>query len=246
MKDNKTLCLNCGTQLQGNFCHNCGQSAKVKRLSFSDTIRDFFSSSLAVEGPFFKTLKGLIVNSGQLFREYIAGKRKTYYKPVAFFIMLTAIYIIVRSLIKLDSFGGSPPPSNVQGNRKVFIDAAFYMVKNINNILFFLVLSIGVVQKLFFWKKYRLIEYISTGFYLAGFYILYGLFSAIVSTYIFPFRPQINLLVLFGMLVYSFYSMHLQKDFLSIIKYPFMAIFSILLYVVMGYGFSLLIAYLTQ
>lgn len=44
-------CLNCGTELVGNFCHNCGQSAKVDRLAFLETIQDFFSSSFALEGP---------------------------------------------------------------------------------------------------------------------------------------------------------------------------------------------------
>lgn len=246
MNAEENSCLNCGTELTCNFCQNCGQSAKVRRLSLTDTILDFFSSSFAVEGPFFKTLRGLIMNPGKLFREYIAGRRKTYYKPVAFFIMLTAIYIIIRSLINYDPFAGNPRPTDLPENRKIFGEAAYFMVKNINNILFFLVLSIGLVQKLFFWKKFRLIEYITVGFFIAGFYILIGLINAIISTYLIQINSQINLLILFAMLVYSFYSLHLHKSFWSIIKYPVAALASILFYVIMGYSFSLLIIYLKQ
>jgi len=244
MTESNTRCLNCKVTLVGDYCHECGQSAKVTRLKLSETIKEFFSSSFAIEGPFFRTLKYLVVNPGKLFRDYLGGMRKSYYKPVAFFIMLTAAYIIVRSLINYDSFGGNPPPTNLPENRKIFAVAAFFMVQNINNIMFFLVLSIALFQKMFYWRKYNLVEYLAVGFYLSGFYILLGVLTAIINTYIYQFSPQINLLILFAILVYSFYSLHLKNSFWSILKYLIVSVLCILGYVIMGYGFSLLFVYL--
>ena len=245
MPDQSTRhCLNCGAELHGDFCHECGQSARVKRLTFLETLQDFFSSSFALEGPLFRTIRGLLANPGQLYREYLGGKRKTYYKPVAFFILLTAIYIVVRSLINYDSFGGNPPPSNGPENRRIFAEAAFYMVKNINNILFFLVLSIGLFQKLFFYKRYNLTEYLTIGFYITGIYIVFGMLVAVFSTYVYQVNPQINLVILFLLLVYNAYSLHQRKSFWSIVKYPIVSFLSIIGYMILGYGFSLLIVYL--
>ena len=58
---------------------------------------DFFSASFALEGPLMRTLQRLITNPGIMLRGFLAGERKKYYKPVAFFIMLTAVYLILRS-----------------------------------------------------------------------------------------------------------------------------------------------------
>ncbi|NOX46877.1 MAG: DUF3667 domain-containing protein [Chlorobi bacterium] len=47
--------------------------------------------AFALEGPFWLTIKLLFVNPGKLFREYIAGKRKAYYKSVAFFFLIAML-----------------------------------------------------------------------------------------------------------------------------------------------------------
>jgi hypothetical protein len=49
-----------------------------------------------------KTVGGLITKPGSVFREYLAGKRKTYYNQLAFYVLTTLIYIMTASLIHLD------------------------------------------------------------------------------------------------------------------------------------------------
>ena len=212
-KNDSKHCLNCKASLVGDYCHQCGQSAKVSRLTFVETSREFFSSSFAIEGPFLQTIKYLIINPGKLFREYIGGMRKTYYKPVAFFIMLTAIYIIIRSLIGFDPFRDEPIQASNPKDSKLINDAGVFMVKNINNIMFFLVLSIGIFQKLFYWKRYNLVEYLTIGFYISGLYIIISMLNTLISTYVYSASSLINLAVLLIILVYNFYSLHLKKGF---------------------------------
>ena len=237
-------CLNCEAELIGAYCHKCGQSAKVRRLAFLETMQDFFSSSFALEGPLFKTIKLLIVNPGLLFREYVAGRRKKYYRPVAFFVLLTALYIIVRSVINYDPFEHNPLPTNVPESRKKLIDAARFMVKNINNILFTLVLSIAIFQKLFFFRRYNFTEYLTMSFYMVGIYILFGTLVAFFSTYVYPVNANINLVFMFFLLVYNAYSLHRSRSFWSFLRYPIVSVLSILGYMAMGYGLSFLIVYL--
>lgn len=237
----KKHCLNCGAELVGDFCHACGQSAKVERLTFVETIRDFFSSSFALEGPLLMTIKMLLVNPGMLFREYVTGKRKKYYKPVAFFVLLTALYIIIRSVIGYDPFENNPLPSNVPESRKKLIDAAQFMVNNINNILFTLVLSIAIFQKLFFFKRFNFTEYLTMSFYIVGIYIMFGTAVALFSTYIFPLNANINLVFMFILILYNSISLHRSKSFWSILRYPIVSGLSMLGYMTMGYGLSFLI-----
>lgn len=234
-------CLNCESELTGDFCHKCGQSSKVQRLAFLETIQDFFSSSFALEGPLILTIKMLLVNPGLLFREYVAGKRKKYYRPVAFFVLLTAVYIVVRSLINYDPFENSLATTNVPESRKKVVEAGYFMVKNINNILFTLVLSIAIFQKLFFNKRYNFTEYLTMGFFIVGIYNLFGLIVATLSTYLYKISPQINLVILFLLILYSSYSLHQERSFWSMLRYPLVSVLSILGYMVMGYGLSFLI-----
>ncbi len=234
-------CLNCDTELIGDFCHKCGQSAKVRRLVFLETIQDFFSSSFALEGPLILTLKMLLMNPGLLFREYAAGKRKKYYRPVAFFILMTAVYIVVRSLINYDPFADNPMTTNVPESRKKMVEAGYFMVRNINNILFTLVLSIAIFQKLFFFRRYNFTEYLTMGFFIVGIYNLFGIVFATFSTYIYQLNPQVNLVILFAFLLYSNYSLHQERSFWSILRYPLISILSIMGYMVLGYGLSFLI-----
>ncbi|MEM7298901.1 MAG: DUF3667 domain-containing protein, partial [Bacteroidota bacterium] len=152
-KPSGSNCLNCGSTVEENYCANCGQSTSITRITFRETINEFFSSSFALEGPLLSTVRLLIVNPGRLFREFIGGKRKSYYKPVAFFVVLTAAYIILRNLIGYDPFELQPElkRKDLPETARTFILAGRFMVANINNIMFFLVLAIGLTQKLFYY-----------------------------------------------------------------------------------------------
>ncbi|MEQ8905423.1 DUF3667 domain-containing protein [Ekhidna sp.] len=244
-QSNHKECLNCGYELGGNYCPNCGQSTSIHRITFRETIKDFFSSTFALEGPLLSTIKLLIVNPGKLFREFIGGKRKAYYKPVAFFVVLTAVLIIVRAVIGYDPFQEQPQmkSESVQEKARVLIDAGKFMVKHINHIMFFLVISIGLVSKLFFSKKYNLAEYVTIGFYISGIYILVGVVQMIVSVYITYITPQYNMILLFLYIIYASTSFHQKKSFLAVFKYVFMSLTAILLYVVLGFGFSFLMVW---
>jgi hypothetical protein len=235
-------CLNCGHETVGYYCANCGQSTSMHRITFRETINDFFSSTFALEGPLLSTIKLLILNPGKLFREFIGGKRKAYYKPVAFFVVLTAVYLIVRKLIQYDPFYSQPQMSNENVPEKVrpLIEAGKFMFANINNIMFFLVFSIGLSNKLFFYKKYNLAEYVTTGFYISGLYILVGVIQMLVSVYIIYITPQYNMVLLFAYMVYVSISFHQQKSFVAILKYIFMSLLAIILYAILGYSFSLM------
>lgn len=69
-----THCLNCGTELKGMFCHECGQGAVSKTPSVGAFVLEYFSNAFIWDPKFLSTLWGLIRRPGHLTKEYNAGK----------------------------------------------------------------------------------------------------------------------------------------------------------------------------
>ena len=78
-------CLNCGCQLQGDYCHCCGQKAHVHR-TLSAFWHDIAHGVFHFEGKIFRTLPLLAWHPGVLTRRYIDGQRATYVSPIALFL----------------------------------------------------------------------------------------------------------------------------------------------------------------
>jgi len=190
----------------------------------------------------------MLINPGRLFREFLGGKRKQYYKPVAFFVVTTAFYIILRSLINYDPLEGKvyPDASRIGATHQLFQDTTRFMVDNINNIMFTLVFAIGLMLKLFFWKKYNLAEYVTIGFYIAGMYIIFGIVFMLVFKFTGWRQNQYQLVFLALYIFYNVHSFFKINSPLSILKYLLISILSIACYSFLGYGLSFLIVWFAK
>lgn len=93
-------CLNCGAELHGKYCSNCGQAAATHKFS----VGHIFSHDLAhgvfhLDRGFFYTVKEIIRRPGVAIREYIEGKRVNHYNYFAFIILLAAMnHVVMTSL----------------------------------------------------------------------------------------------------------------------------------------------------
>ena len=173
-----TTCPNCDHPIANEtYCPNCGQRTQLPRITFKETLADFFSSSFSLEGPFLRTVAMLFRNPDQGFRDFLQGKRKRYYKPVPFFIVNTVIYLLLQSLVGYDPLANTNITLTVHDEPRLIDQtgiAARFMVTYINHILLFLVLSIGLMSKLFFGKRYHLAEFVAVSFYVTAAYLLLG------------------------------------------------------------------------
>ncbi|HVJ00476.1 MAG TPA: DUF3667 domain-containing protein [Sphingomonas sp.] len=88
--DHSGLCLNCGTALVGDFCHECGQARHIHR-----TLRaighDLAHGVLHFEGKIWRTLPMLLFHPGALTRRYVAGERARFVSPLALFLFLVFV-----------------------------------------------------------------------------------------------------------------------------------------------------------
>ncbi|MFZ2906051.1 MAG: DUF3667 domain-containing protein [Cyclobacteriaceae bacterium] len=85
-------CKNCDAPLTGNFCVNCGQKADIHRITFKNFLRDFFHAFTHTDKGILLLIKELMTKPGHVAKEYLDGKRKKYFNPLTFLIILSSLY----------------------------------------------------------------------------------------------------------------------------------------------------------
>ena len=102
-------CLNCNTQLEDvhKFCPQCGQKTKVHRLSFHEIGHDAVHYFTHADKSIFTLLKELATHPGLVAREYLSGKRRKYFKPLNFFLIVAGIVVFMTSTLYTPNTGRS-------------------------------------------------------------------------------------------------------------------------------------------
>ncbi len=92
-----TNCLNCGNPLQAReqYCSQCGQKATIHRLRFHDLWHDAIHYFTHADKGIFHLFKELAIRPGVVAREYVTGKRKKYFKPFNFFLIVAGIVVFM-------------------------------------------------------------------------------------------------------------------------------------------------------
>ena len=246
--DNRT-CKNCQTELTGKYCSECGQRDISSGITIKETLLDFLSTNFSIEGPIWLTLKLLVINPGQLFRDFIEGKRKSYYKPIQFLIVITVVYLAVVGLLDHDPLKGqfisNPQYSvNEQVVTGISEQATRIMLSNINSFILVLAFSFAVVAKVFRWKRNSFAEYLSIGFYITGIYILFGAFNVVlIELGLSTKYLQFPLLWIY--MTYAYISFVGGFTVLRLLKGFCIALISWFGYMVSAFGIAFVIAYLT-
>jgi Protein of unknown function (DUF3667) len=88
-------CLNCGTIVQGRYCHVCGQENVVPKETFWHMVTHFFYDITHFDSNFFETVKDLILHPGFLSKEYMLGRRAKYLHPVRMYVFTSAVFFLM-------------------------------------------------------------------------------------------------------------------------------------------------------
>src|SRR5712691_8151094 len=87
-----THCENCGAQLTGRYCAQCGQAAVDYRRSFRHVIIDVLDSFLNWDSKFIATIGLLITKPWRLTNEFLAGKRVRYVHPLRLYLLASILF----------------------------------------------------------------------------------------------------------------------------------------------------------
>ena len=107
-------CLNCGGELGGRHCAQCGQAADVHVLSMKEVAGDVTHSLLHLDSRVWQTIKLLARRPGELTREFIAGRHQRYLPPFRLYLAISLLFFALQALLPDSESFDVAQPADVQ------------------------------------------------------------------------------------------------------------------------------------
>lgn len=99
-----TTCKNCGTTFEGKFCSNCSQKADTHRFTVKHFAHEFFHAFTHADKGIFFLMKELFIRPGTVAREFNAGKRKKYFNPITYLLIVMAVQIYITQKSGINTY----------------------------------------------------------------------------------------------------------------------------------------------
>lgn len=222
-------CVNCGTEAEGNFCYNCGQKLGNTAVSWKIISSDISDRWIGLDTKFLRTVVDLTVRPGKAIRRYLMGNRVRYVGPLGYFMVMSAILVIIAELLNLDfaeflqktneAMGAVPvesPPETAEFQQQI----GDWMVRNFRWIPAILIPFLAISTRLFFrgFSKSYLHHMVVIG-YLQS----HGLWISIAQNVIYSITGEIlnTWILIFSFLYYTvamLLVLERKKIFITILK----------------------------
>ena len=93
------VCHNCGADLHGMYCAQCGQKALPLNPRLRDFMHDLTHEMLHVDGKIFRSIRKLLLSPGFLTREQIEGRRARWVPPIRLYLIFSVTYFALISVL---------------------------------------------------------------------------------------------------------------------------------------------------
>lgn len=189
-------CKNCNNEFEGNFCNNCGQKADTHRLTIKHALHDFFHSFVHVDTGLLYLIMQMAKRPGEVVKEYLAGKRRSYFNPTQYLILTVAAatFLSINFTLMGDTAGTITPEQLKQlpEMQQIFLQFNKFIYKYFNIILFLSVPLMALFTRLFYRSSgYNYAENLTLMCFLGGqrtlFYICLAPFLYFFRSYWFVF-----------------------------------------------------------
>jgi hypothetical protein len=228
-------CPNCSTVLENHFvyCPACGQTTDLPRFKIRHILDELFQAFFSVDRSVLSLIKNLTIRPGYTAHEYILNrKRKKYYNPFAFLLLVLGLNITVNALVKPYSASFSKPKSSVQQVKptvpKDFLpyverrrQAVLFIEENIN----FVGLAAIPVFAFVFWLCFRrtginYAEHLVAQVFFASFFSLVSILLTLLLGLVLPhYLSFLNRSLLVFQLVYLTVAYYQFLEYRSLVGY---------------------------
>ncbi len=226
-------CRNCGHEFEGNFCNNCGQSAKVDRINWKYLVNSISESILQIDRGFLYTAKILLLRPKESLTDFFIGKRKRLSKPFTFLIVSATILLISTKIIGSETFvddflSGYNAGFESKSKDNLSPKLTEFFTKNQTYIFLLTVPIFSMASFLSFRKrKYNFSEHLILNLFITGEQLLiYSIFSFIKD------RDLAILPLTFG-IAYNIYVYNVLFNKISLLKRSLNLFITYLLYLIL-------------
>lgn len=173
------LCKNCEHVFQGNFCSNCGQKTNTNPIDFGFIVHEVPHSAFHLHKGIFYTIKEMTLRPGKTIKAYIEGKRVNHFPPLTYLLILTSLFVFIKSLQY--TLGYREIAKVGQSEYNQFID------KNMLFVFLLLIPFYALIYKLFHFKfKYNYWELLVAQTFVIG----HVIFIMLIPQFLFFFFPE--------------------------------------------------------
>ena len=116
-----TQCENCGTQLTGHYCSQCGQAAIDYRRSFGHVLLDVLNEFLNWDSKFFASIGLLLTRPWRLTNEFVSGKRVRHVHPLRLYLLASVLFFFA---VNYGTKGLKFDPTNIPEGKRAEVAAA--------------------------------------------------------------------------------------------------------------------------
>lgn len=143
-----TNCLNCNNpvEAQHQFCASCGQQTSTHRITTGHIWHDLLHAFTHADKSIFSLIGKLLIKPGIVAGEYVEGKRKKYFNPFAFLVLVLGISSVILISSGFVNFSNTTAVSN---------PVSAFLNKHVNLVIFLNVPLLAFYCKLFFGTRQR-------------------------------------------------------------------------------------------
>jgi hypothetical protein len=248
----KAICKNCETPYLSsfNYCPQCSQKVHLHRISPHEVFHEAVHYFTHADKGIFQLIRDLVLKSGTVAKEYVNGKRKKYFPPLNFFLLVAAIFVFISNIPKETHSPIDMQKENLELNaitnpvqkekmtrlyeRK---EKAFHFMRKYSNLMAMMALPLTAFFFWLFYRKenYNYTEHLVAGMYMLGFCILINTLLILPISLLFHLSSNYStiLFLLFQLLYFTiFYYKFLNKN----TKLQFAKAFTVSVFGIISWG----------
>lgn len=224
-------CPNCSARLESDFryCAHCGQKTHLARFNLWHILDEFVQAFFSVDRGVLFLTRNLAIRPGGTAREYVLeGKRRRYFNPFSFLLIVLGLNLSVNALVKPYTKNYQPRQSasqrvapNIPESIRPYAErrrtAVTFIEENINLVGLLAIPLFALVFWLFFRRTgINYSEHLVAQVFFSSFFSLVSIAAVLVLGFVLnAYLPYMNRFLLLFQLLYltiAYYQfMHYQK-----------------------------------
>ncbi|NNE45318.1 MAG: DUF3667 domain-containing protein [Rhodothermales bacterium] len=92
-------CPNCGSEVGGPYCGNCGQPSRDIRQPITHFAREIVSEYFGLDGKLLRSIGPLLFLPGKLTIEYLNGRVQRYVRPVRLYLTASLLFFFLVAVL---------------------------------------------------------------------------------------------------------------------------------------------------